>query len=216
MTDSLIVRSTLGVVLCLSAATLEAFAQDEERAEKVKQPDAKQALADYGKAIEQAQESYESDASAALKTLLERLQAAQETAAKENDLDEAVLIRDVRKDYEESGKAVPKPRKESMEGGRTSPQPRKEPVTPSRQPSRAGGTQVISAFYGQNVSWIDVTDKLRSWANGTATWSGVVNSRDLGDPAPGWTGQRTLIVQYMVNGRVLFKAAYEGKELSLP
>jgi hypothetical protein len=78
------------------------------------------------------------------------------------------------------------------------------------------GMQVRSAFYGQNKSWIDVTEKLQEWTEGTTSWSRIVSTQDLGEPAPGFGGPRTLIVQYVVSGKVKYKAVYEGEEMNLP
>jgi hypothetical protein len=82
--------------------------------------------------------------------------------------------------------------------------------------SGASGLQILAAFYGQNVSWIDVTDKLTLASKGKTSWSAKVQTADLGDPVPGWTGTRTLIVRYTLDGKTGFKAVYEGRDITLP
>ncbi len=44
----------------------------------------------------------------------------------------------------------------------------------------------------------------------------IVNSKELGEPAPEFAGPRTLMIRYSVAGKVRFKAVYEGKEITLP
>jgi hypothetical protein len=83
-------------------------------------------------------------------------------------------------------------------------------------PDSATGLQILAAFYGQNVSWIDVTDKLALATRGKTSWSAKVQTADLGDPVPGWTGTRTLIVRYTLDGKTGFKAVYEGHDITLP
>lgn len=72
---------------------------------------------------------------------------------------------------------------------------------------------IHAAFYGQNVNWIDVTEKLRTIVGERREWSTVVNTADWGDPAPGYTGPRTLIVRYTVDGATKSTWQYQGKEL---
>ena len=61
-----------------------------------------------------------------------------------------------------------------------------------------------------------MTEKVREAAQGKSNWKMAVNSNDLGDPVPGWTGPRTLLVRYSVDGKIQNKAVYEGKEIELP
>ena len=175
----------VGVVLAL---VLVSHAQNDDSAKKLKSADAKKALVEYDKALTQARDTFDKDVEAARKKLLTYLGAAQEKAAKANELDEAVLIRDISKGYEEGTQPAPKD----------------------------GKLQVVSAFYGQNVSWLDVTEKVRQSTNGKAKWSATVSTKDWGEPAPGWSGTRTLMIRYSVGGKVLFKAVYEGNEIALP
>lgn len=83
-------------------------------------------------------------------------------------------------------------------------------------PQAESRLQIIAAFYGQNVSWLDVTDKVRAATKGTASWTTRVDTQDWGDPAPNFRGPRTLLVRYSWNGETKYKAAYQGEELSLP
>jgi hypothetical protein len=75
---------------------------------------------------------------------------------------------------------------------------------------------IIAAFYGQNISWLDVTDKVRRAVNGKSEWSGTVATKDWGEPAPGFGGPRTLMIRYSVSGKVRFRAAYQGQVISIP
>ena len=160
---------------------------DDELPKNLKSPDAKKALLDYDKALAQAREAYEKETGAARKKLLSDLEAAQDKATKANELDDAVRIRDFRKGFEDA-----------------------KPPSPEQK------LQIIAAFYGQNVSWLDVTSKLRQATRGKTKWSAIVNSKELGEPAPGFAGPRTLTIRYSVAGKVRFKAVYEGKEITLP
>jgi multidrug efflux pump subunit AcrA (membrane-fusion protein) len=160
---------------------------DDELPKNLKSPDAKKAVLDYDKALTQAREAYEKETDAARKKLLSDLEAAQQKATKANELDDAVRIRDFRKGFEDA-----------------------KPSSPEQR------LQIIAAFYGQNVSWLDVTSKLRQATRGKTRWSAIVNSKELGEPAPGFADPRTLIIRYSVAGRVRFKAVYEGKEITLP
>jgi hypothetical protein len=102
------VRIATGCALIAFGFVLTLAAQNDEPAKKLKSVDAKKALADFEKAQKQVQEAYDKDLAVARRKLLADLEAAQEKAAKANSLDEALLIRDVRKSYEEG--ALP-PRK---------------------------------------------------------------------------------------------------------
>jgi len=75
---------------------------------------------------------------------------------------------------------------------------------------------VHAAFYGANVNWVDVTDKLREMVRDKLQWSTVVNTADWGDPAPQYTGPRTLIIRYTVDGVTKSKWAYQGDKLAIP
>lgn len=90
------------------------------------------------------------------------------------------------------------------------------PAAAHTSPPPAGGLQIVAAFYGQNVSWLDVTDKIALATKGKTSWSAKVQTADLGDPVPGWSGTRTLIVRYTLEGKTGFKAVYEGHEIALP
>jgi hypothetical protein len=91
------------------------------------------------------------------------------------------------------------------------------PAAPTRPTSTPnGGLQIVAAFYGQNVSWLDVTDKITFATKGKNSWSANVRTSDLGDPVPGWNGTRTLLVRYTLDGKTAFKAVYEGHEITLP
>jgi hypothetical protein len=160
---------------------------DDELPKNLKSPDAKKAVQDHDKVLIQAREAYEKEADAARKKLLSDLEAAQDKATKAKQLDEAVLIRDFRKGLEDA-----------------------KPPSPEQK------LQIIAAFYGQNISWFDVTNKLRQASRGRTRWSAIVNSKELGEPAPGFAGPRTLIIRYSVAGKVRFKTVYEGKEITLP
>jgi hypothetical protein len=76
--------------------------------------------------------------------------------------------------------------------------------------------EVIAAFYGQNVSWFDVTDKVRHATEGKSKWSAQVRSADWGDPAPGFKGPRTLIIKYSIGGKLAHKSVYEGDTMTVP
>lgn len=180
----------LGLVACvmLSMAALSLAGSDDEAVKKVKSDAARNALTEYDKSVAMARKLYEKEAEAARRKLLVELDFAQAKAARANQLTEAVLIRDIRSGFG-------------------------DPKLASPPDSRL---QIIAAFYGQNISWIDVTEKVRQAANGKARFSATVNTNDLGEPAPGWDGRRTLTVRYSFAGNLGFKAVYEGKLITLP
>jgi hypothetical protein len=82
--------------------------------------------------------------------------------------------------------------------------------------SSAAPIVIHAAFYGQNVNWVDVTDKLREMVRDKYEWATVVNTADWGDPAPGYTGPRTLIIRYTIDGVTKSKWAYQGDKLAVP
>jgi len=87
---------------------------------------------------------------------------------------------------------------------------------PPPAPPAAGRVQVIAAFYGQNISWLDVTELVRQKVERRGAWSGVVQTADWGEPAPDFKGPRTLLVRYSVDGTTKYKAVYEGELMTLP
>lgn len=181
-------RLGIVTVVMFSMAALSLAGGDDQAVKKVKSEAARNALIDYDKSVAMARKLYEKDAEAARKRLLVELNAAQEKAARANQLTEAVLIREIRNSFGDVKVTSP----------------------------TDGHLQIIAAFYGQNISWIDVTEKVGHAANGKARFSATVNSNDLGEPAPGWDGIRTLTVRYSFAGKVGFKAVYEGKLINLP
>lgn len=85
----------------------------------------------------------------------------------------------------------------------------------SEEPSepKGMGIQIHSAMYGANISWLDVTDKVRAAATGKKVFPFSVLTRELGDPAPGWDGTRVLVIRYTNGtGKPKSLAVYEGKD----
>ncbi len=83
-------------------------------------------------------------------------------------------------------------------------------------PNSGTQLQIVSAFYGQNISWFDVTERLRQAVKDKSKWSAVVDTKDWGEPAPDFKGPRTLMVRYSVGGKMKFKAVYQGSKIDLP
>lgn len=181
--------------LLLLAATLLAApqAKQEDPAAKLKSVEAKVALSLYKIAHDRARALYTKEEEPARKKLLLSLEVAREKAAKANQAEDAQLIREIRKNYETMT----------------------EPVPIDTTPQAPQTIRIISAFYGQNVSWIDVTDKVQALAAGKPAWTATVDTDDLGDPIPGWTGTRSLIVRYAIGPKVAFKVAYQNKVITL-
>ncbi|GAA5504756.1 DNAJC11 domain-containing protein [Novipirellula caenicola] len=75
---------------------------------------------------------------------------------------------------------------------------------------------VVAAFYGQNVSWIEVTDKVRKAVGKKRSWTADVRTETWGEPAPGFGGPRTLLVAYFADGELKFKSVYQGNRITLP
>src|SRR2546421_7148280 len=96
-------------------------------AKTLKRQDARRAVSAYEETVKNARANFDRQVEAARKQLLVELEAAQAKATRENQLDEAVTIRELRKSLQEKRGAA----------GRSE-------------------IQIITAFYGQNVSWLDV------------------------------------------------------------
>jgi len=75
---------------------------------------------------------------------------------------------------------------------------------------------ILCAVYGQNASWLDVTAKLEDLTKNKSSWSAIVDTKDWGEPAPGWSGTRSLVVRYSLNGKIGLKSSYQGQEIKLP
>jgi hypothetical protein len=75
--------------------------------------------------------------------------------------------------------------------------------------------EIITAVYGANTSWLDVTDKVRKAVGNKANWSATVRTKDFGEPAPGFAGPRALIVRFRVNGKIRLTSNYEDKEIDI-
>lgn len=101
------------------------------------------------------------------------MEVAQAEATKANLLDKAVRIRSIKRMYKSDTVSAP---------------PMTEII-------------IFAAFYGQNISWLEVTDKLRRAVNGKSEWSGTVVTKDWGEPAPGFGDPRTLMIRYSVSVR---------------
>jgi hypothetical protein len=86
-------------------------------------------------------------------------------------------------------------------------------VAASKDPGKIG---LITAIYGVNQSWIDVTEKLRDKAEGKEKFSTIVDNGDWGDPAPGYEQGNTLIVRFQIDGKQRIAACYEGREIRIP
>jgi hypothetical protein len=151
---------------------------------RLQDANAKEAIAACEKSIRKAKEDEDDHKQEARKKLLPALEEAQMIAGKANHLDEAILIRDIRK---------------AIENGND---PR-------------AGIEVITALYGQNISWLDVTDKVRKAIGNKDKWSTFVKTKDWGEPAPGFTGPRTMIIRCRVNGKISLQLNYEDKEIKI-
>lgn len=76
-----------------------------------------------------------------------------------------------------------------------------------------GGVKIISATYGVNQSWFDVTDKLE---NALLNKTSIVTDAVFGDPAPEYQPGNTLVVRYEKKGEIKIIGIYSGKPLVLP
>ena len=75
------------------------------------------------------------------------------------------------------------------------------------------GVRIISALYGVNQSWIDVTTKVERLISSP---SPIVSDLVFGDPAPDYQPGNTLIVRYEKQGIVKVSAIYTGGTITLP
>ena len=75
---------------------------------------------------------------------------------------------------------------------------------------------IHAAFYGANVSWFDVTQKVSQMAEGKAFLSFVPSNSLFGNPAPSWNGTRSLVVRYSIGTDMPRMAKqYEKRPLNL-
>lgn len=174
------------VMICTASS---AVAEDVDNLiSELESSDARNAIRTYKSTVSRAQHEFRTTVVTARKKLIDELEVAQTKATKANLLDEAVRIRDIKREYKSDT----------------------IPALPMTE------IIIIAAFYGQNISWLDVTDKVRQAVNGKFEWSGTVVTKDWGEPAPGFGGPRTLMIRYSVAGKVRFRAAYQGKVISIP
>lgn len=164
-----------------------ALPAEGESPKSFKSPEAAQAVQVYEKSVAAARAKLEMELATARQTLSTSLKASLEKATKAGDLDEALAIREFGRKLEEK-------------------------VTPPA----ADKIQIIAAFYGQNMSWFDVTEKVRKATEGRSRWVTKVSSTDWGDPAPGFRGPRTLIIRYSFAGKAGYRTCYEGKGFAIP
>lgn len=76
-----------------------------------------------------------------------------------------------------------------------------------------GGIRIISATYGVNQSWLDVTEKVEHALLGKGV---IVSDAVFGDPVPEYQPGNTLVVRYEKKGAVKLVAIYSGRPLVLP
>jgi hypothetical protein len=179
----------LACVLVMICTIGSAVAEDVDNLiSELESSDARNAIRTYKSAVSRTQDDFRTRVAMARKKLVAELEVAQAKATKANLLDEAVRIRDIKRAYKSDT----------------------IPALPMTE------IIIIAALYGQNISWLDVTDKVRRAVNGKSQWSGTVATKDWGEPAPGFGGPRTLMIRYSVAGKVRFRAAYQGEAISIP
>src|SRR4051812_1528121 len=99
-------RSTwAGLLFLLAAMSGVAAGVDREQLARLRSPDARAAFAEYDRAMFRVQEEDTKQAVASRKKLLADLESAQTKATNANQLDDAVLIREIRKSVEEEAPA---------------------------------------------------------------------------------------------------------------
>jgi hypothetical protein len=155
-------RCFVALVAALAASGVFAADANEDTAKRPTSPKAKSAIRDYDDAVAKATEAFQQEVGAARKKLLADLDEAQKRATLADVLDEALAIREFKKKIESEEAAV---------------RPDDSGAGPAKG-AQPGRLTVVAAFYGQNVSWLDVTAKLRARANGRAKWSTTVNTKD--------------------------------------
>ena len=97
----------LTAVLGLLAGVSCMFADEvSDAAKTLKRQDARRAVNAYEETVKNARANFDSRAEAARKQLFVELEAAQAKATKENQLDEAVTIRELRKSLQEKRSAA--------------------------------------------------------------------------------------------------------------
>lgn len=156
----------------------------------VKFADVKRIEADYSRAVAEIEADSSKRMGVAEDARLKEYRAILSAVTKTGDFDKASAIRDRIREYEEAASAgkIAKP----------------------------GVLKIISATYGVNQSWFDVTDALAKKIGTKNSWTSDVSDDDWGDPAPNYTTGNTLVVRYSFRGKVSLKAEYQGRRISLP
>lgn len=126
---------------------------------------------------------------AAAETRLKAYREALTAATKAGDFDKAMQIKARIEELEQEPEAAPTHKK--------------------RLP---GGIRILSASYGVNQSWADVTDKVEL---ALLTKSPVVSDALFGDPAPEYQPGNTLVIRYESKGKLKLVAIFSGKPLIL-
>ncbi|MFO1040986.1 MAG: hypothetical protein U0941_04325 [Planctomycetaceae bacterium] len=75
--------------------------------------------------------------------------------------------------------------------------------------------KILSATYGVNQSWLDVTEKVQDLILQKKD-AVIVGDTVFGDPAPEYAPGNTLIVTYERKGKRFIAAVYSGQKLTLP
>lgn len=172
----------------LTLCSITSAAELDDLRSKLKSPDVVAAFRSYDEASKKAHFALQLSLSDAQKQLLSKLEAAQNRATQSDNLDEAVMIRDCRNAITKS----------------------------SAKAEEQRHFKVISAAYGANVSWIDVTSIVQKLPLEKGQLKLRATNELLGDFHPGYGGPASLLVRYELNGKVHLRACYRGEELTIP
>ena len=85
-----------------------------------------------------------------------------------------------------------------------------KPPFPSMNPK----LKILSATYGMNQSWFDVTDKLTKKIGKKTKWISIVTNDDFGDPAFGEI-DKLLIVRYSIGNKIKVVSAFQGRQIRI-
>lgn len=91
-----------------------------------------------------------------------------------------------------------------------------EPVVPNPADAVRGRPFFLTALYGCEQSWTDITDDMNRMARTTKVIRLTVNDATFKDPEPTYAGKNSFVGRYVLNGKIHIQSVYTGAELVIP
>ena len=74
----------------------------------------------------------------------------------------------------------------------------------------------LTALYGCNQSWTDITDQMNRMSRETKVIRLIVSDAVFKDPAPNYDGKNSFVGRYLLNGKIHIQSVYTDVELVIP